>query len=141
MRARAVDGCLMCTLLEHRAQIIQETDDFVSLVPRYALREGHALVSVRSHCTRWSALPRATWLAVCEEAHRLAQRLEPPTGRCYVASLGTAEASVPMSSDHLHLHVLPLPDAHGKPSTVLTWSNGVFELDDDEIDAWVSRLR
>lgn len=54
------------------------------------------------------------------------------SARCYVASLGAASDDLPMTSPHLHLHVIPIYKAEDKPSAVLTWDRGVTIADEEE---------
>ena len=61
--------------------------------------------------------------------------------RCYVAALGTSEAGLPMTFPHLHLHVIPVPDARLRPREVLTWQNGVLDAEEAEWEALAESLR
>ena len=59
--------------------------------------------------------------------------------RCYVASLGT-DADVPMSSPHVHLHVVPV-ERDERPRDVLTWEHGVLVPSDVDLADLAARLR
>lgn len=142
VRRDALPGCLMCSFRDLSAQIIRSSPRMFSFVPRYAQRIGHVMVVLREHVTHFSVVDPEAWLEACAEAQRLAARLEEEhsPARCYVASLGTGELGVPMSSPHLHLHVLPILDPSAKPSEVLTWRDGVYERDDRDLALEVSEL-
>lgn len=135
-------GCLMCDFATRDAQIIHHDEQLFSFVPRFALRPWHVLVIPRLHATEVGALPSDVWLGLCAEAHRLAQLLEARlAARCYVASLGTRDLDVPMSSPHVHLHVVPLRETSAKPSEVLTWKHGVHEHEPDDVRERIAALR
>jgi diadenosine tetraphosphate (Ap4A) HIT family hydrolase len=88
-----------------------------------------------AHVTRFEALPLETWEQMARLAHAAARALEralQPT-RCYVASLGTAIEDLPMTSPHLHVHVVPLHDPAARPSSVLSWEQGVLAFDEADV--------
>ena len=140
-----VQGCLMCAFREPRfaSRIFAATPLTFSIVPRYALRPGHVLVVLRDHVTRFADASPAAWVEACVEAQRIAAVLERrrPQTRCYVASLGTNEPNVPMSSPHVHLHIVPITDPETRPSDVFTWRGGVYERDDAAIAEERAALR
>lgn len=133
----------MCSLATRDEQIVLRSARIFSFLPRYALRPGHAIVVVNEHVTQLGQLAPAVWLEACAEAQRLAALLEARLApvRCYVAALGTSEHDVPMSSPHLHLHVVPILEAGSKPSDVLTWKHGVYERELDELTREAHSLR
>lgn len=135
--------CLICALLEARPLVIAETPAALALLPRYGLAEGHAMVALRGHITRFSDLDEAPWLEACRLARATARAIEATLApvRCYVASLGTPREGLPMTSPHLHLHVVPVTDPDARPSEVLTWEHGVHWLDDERGPALRDRLR
>ncbi len=141
---RAGEGCLMCELLEGRAgalHVLEEDAFAVVALARYALRPGHALVIARAHVTSIAALDAAAWLALAAAARRACVAIEAALApaRCYVASLGT-DAEVPMSSPHVHLHVVPV-ERDERPRDVLTWEHGVFVPNDIDLADLAARLR
>lgn len=114
--------------------VVAERDDAVVVVPRYGVRWGHLLVALRPHITRLSQLPRPAWLNACELAYEAACAAEQVLSplRCYVASLGTPRDDLPMTSPHLHLHVVPIYELDDRPGEVLTWRHGVVTGSDEE---------
>ena len=142
---RELEGvrCLMCAVMERAPLVVGATQHAVALLPRYALVPGHVVVTLRRHVTRFSDIDTAAWLDASRLALEAARIVEEELlpARCYVASLGTAQPGVPMSSPHLHQHVVPVADPASKPSTILTWERGVERLDDDQALALVARLR
>ncbi len=140
--------CLICELLRPAAEplTIAESARVVVLLPRFATRWGHVMVVPREHVTSFSDVTDALWeessrLALC--AARAIERSMSPL-RCYVASLGAPREDLPMTSAHLHVHVIPIYDVADRPRTVLTWSNGVHvgteaewhDLRDRLLEAW-----
>lgn len=122
--------CLACELLAGRfgePLIVFSTETVVALLPRQGTVWGQVLVLPRAHLTTFESTPVGLWLAMSEVSHRVARALERvfKPARCYVASLGTAREDVPMSSPHLHFHVMPVMDPDARPRQILTWSNGV----------------
>lgn len=133
--AAGTAGCLGCALARGGAGArTVRAGTFASLVvPRLSLREGHGMVVLHDHVERWSELGEDAADEMFRMARAAARSLErtlrPP--RVYVASLGTAERGVPVSSPHLHVHVVPLLREDERPSEVLTWAHGVLDLDAD----------
>jgi diadenosine tetraphosphate (Ap4A) HIT family hydrolase len=134
----------MCDLLAGRAgalhPIVRGARATAALA-RYALRPGHALVVAHAHVTAIPALDEADWVELALLARRTAAAIDRvlSPARCYVASLGT-DAEVPMSSPHVHMHVIPVaPDE--KPRDVLTWEHGVFVAGDVALADLAARLR
>ena len=134
MRARDASACLMCAFAapDHATQTAYASATLRVVVPRFALRPGHALVVLAQHVTSFAETPRAAWREACDVAYDVARVLEKnmQIARCYVASLGPGEEGVPMSSRHMHLHVVPVDDPAARPHEVLTWRHGVYEESD-----------
>ena len=135
-------ACLICQLLRDGAPLHRGRAASV-LLPRYARAEGHLLVALHRHVTAFTDLDDLEWAEATALALRAARALEAELrpARCYVASLGTALPGLPMTSPHLHLHVLPVGDPDARPAQVLSWEGGVLALDDDEHAALLARLR
>ncbi|MCP4744513.1 MAG: HIT domain-containing protein, partial [Actinomycetales bacterium] len=95
---------------------------------------GHLLVIPSHHVTSFGAVDADVWSEACELARIAARTVETVLrpARCYVASLGTAAADIPMSSPHLHLHVLPVKDPTVSPARMLSWDDGVLTATPDE---------
>lgn len=128
----APPGCFVCALAE--GPTVARGEHAALVVPRFQLRPAHVMVVMRRHVTTFAATERAAWLEATDLAWRAARALERvlEPARCYVASLGTAREDVPMSSPHLHLHVIPLQDPDERPREVLTWGRGVLVATDAE---------
>jgi diadenosine tetraphosphate (Ap4A) HIT family hydrolase len=140
---RIGSGCLMCDLLAGKAgpiHVLERGRFATAALARYALRPAHALVVAHRHVTSISALEGDAWLELAAIARRACQAIDAvfEPARCYVASLGTDE-DVPMSSPHVHLHVVPVGRG-SKPSEVLTWEHGVFVPTSDELAETSARL-
>lgn len=123
--------CLICALRDGAAGprwVVAEGEHSLALLSRYPLRWGHVLVALRGHVERFTDVEDAVWADASRLALRVARALERALAprRVYVASLGAAAPGLPMSSPHLHLHVVPLADADDKPSAVFTLSEGTY---------------
>lgn len=135
--ARGASPCLVCALRDGVAgprHVLAAGARTTVLLPHYAVRWGHTLILINEHVTRFEELSAETWqeatgLVLCA-ARALERALRP--ARCYVASLGAASDDLPMTSPHLHLHVIPIYQAEDKPSAVLTWDRGVTVADEEE---------
>lgn len=135
---RGDESCLVCAMRDGRlgTPYVLERGRYCRVVlARYAVRRGHALVLVDEHVTSFTDVDDAAWAEASRFALASARRIERALSpaRCYVASLGSAGPAVPMSSPHLHLHVIPIYEPDDKPSRVLTWENGVFVPSDADL--------
>jgi diadenosine tetraphosphate (Ap4A) HIT family hydrolase len=101
---------------------------------RYPLRWGHALVIAHTHVIAWSDLSRQANDDAQQLIYDFAQCLERVLGakRVYVAALGTTQVGLPMTSPHLHWHIVPLFEQGERPADVFTWEHGVYQATDDE---------
>jgi histidine triad (HIT) family protein len=128
---RAGERCLMCELIERVSpeDRLAESADCLVMMSRYPRAWGHLLVVPRVHTTSFRHLDDRTWAEISSLAARAARALESTLepARCYVASLGTAATDIPMSSPHLHVHVIPVQDPEVSPSRMLSWDAGVWE--------------
>lgn len=125
-------SCLICALRDGAAGprwVVAEGEHALVLLSRYPLRWGHLLVAVRGHVERFVEVEDAAWSDACSLARRAARALERALAprRVYVASLGAAAPELPMSSPHLHLHVVPIDDSGDRPSAVFTLSEGTYD--------------
>lgn len=125
-------ACLICALRDGAAGprwVLAEGEHSLALLSRYPLRWGHTLVAIRGHVERFSEVDDAAWAEAGRLALRVARALERALAprRVYVASLGAAAPDLPMSSPHLHLHVVPLHDPGDRPSAVFTLSEGTVD--------------
>jgi diadenosine tetraphosphate (Ap4A) HIT family hydrolase len=137
--------CLVCTLRDGTAgprYVLAESRHTLTVLTRYPRRWGHALVLLRDHVTSFSSVSRDAWADISHEAHRVARGIERALSpkRCYVASLGAVDDALPMTSSHLHVHVIPIYDASDRPGTVLRWDDGVLDAERDEWQKLQTRL-
>ncbi len=133
-------GCLMCALRDGRfgsLLMLHEDADALVLLPRYVTRWGHVLVVLRPHVTRFSGLAPGAWQHLCALAHHAAVAAEEviQPRRCFIASTGSSGGELTQTSEHLHLHVLPITDADDRPGRVFSWDEGVIDASDE---AWAS---
>ncbi len=138
-------SCLVCAIRDGRLgapHVLAQGRWCRVVLARYALRRGHALVLVDEHVTRFSDVDDATWAEATALALVTARRIERALApvRCYVASLGSAQPDLPMSSPHLHLHVVPIYEPDDKPSRVLTWAHGVLAPSEAELRALAGEI-
>jgi diadenosine tetraphosphate (Ap4A) HIT family hydrolase len=145
LRERGDSACLMCALAEGalgpRADLYVD-EHTIAFLSRYPLRIGHALIAPRAHVTSFEMLDPEVFADMARQAHRVARALERELApkRVYVASLGTTR-DVPMSSPHLHLHVIPVDGDDERPSSVLTWEHGVYDISEVALSELAARLR
>jgi diadenosine tetraphosphate (Ap4A) HIT family hydrolase len=129
VRIRAEGGgfsCLMCALRDGRFGplfLLHQDERALVLLPRYVRRWGHVLVLLREHLTRLT--------------HRSARVIEGTLAprRCYLASTGSSGGELTQSSEHMHLHIIPILDPDDRPAAVFSWSDGIFVGSDDELTA------
>jgi histidine triad (HIT) family protein len=133
-------ACLMCALLAGHAgpvHYVAETEACVVLLSRYATRFGHAMVVPRAHVTHYLETPPPLWQQMQSLAHELARVVErvvaPP--RVYVAALGSAAGELTQTSEHLHVHVMPVESQDDRPSHAFSWRQGVWVADENEWSA------
>lgn len=123
--------CLICAIRDGAGgpqRVLARGRHARLVLSRYPIRWGHLLVLLDDHVTRFEELALDAWqestALALDAATSLETALDPV--RCYIASLGSAHDGLPMTSPHLHLHVIPLYHAADKPSGVLTWEHGVY---------------
>ncbi len=107
---------------------IFEDDDMLVMLPRYVRRWGHVLVMPKDHVTNFLEVDRARWARASLLAHqaaRMVERVQQPL-RCYLASTGSSAGELTQTSQHLHIHVIPLYQPDDKPSDIFSWSEGVY---------------
>ena len=113
-----------------------------AVLTRFPKRWGHVVILLDDHITTFSALDEDAWQemnALALTAARVLERSLAPV-RCYVASLGSSR-ELPMTSSHLHLHVIPLYDVEDRPREILSWSTGLYQGTEAEWDALEARLK
>ncbi len=133
-RIRAEGGaptCLMCAI--HRREVgdvhvIREDADTLVMLPRYVRRWGHVMTLPKRHVTSYAEVDVALWTRVSQLAHQAARVVEAVMRprRCYLASTGSSAGELTQTSQHLHIHVVPLYEPDDKPSDIFSWAGGVY---------------
>lgn len=124
-------ACLMCALCQREAgpiHVIHEDDEQLVMLPIYVRRWGHVLVIPKAHVTSYDSVDPQLWArtsALALQAARMVERIQQPR-RCYMASTGSSGAELIQTSRHLHIHVIPIYEADDRPSSVFSWSEGVY---------------
>jgi diadenosine tetraphosphate (Ap4A) HIT family hydrolase len=138
--------CLMCAIAERKVgevHVVFEDAELLVLLPRYVRRWGHVMVMPREHVTRFDAVDPVLWARCAQLAHqaaRLVERVMQPR-RCYMASTGSSAGELPQTSQHLHIHVIPLYEPDDKPSDIFSWTEGVLVGDAAEWAELLARYR
>ncbi len=123
--------CLMCAIVDRKVgavYAVHEDETMLVMLPRYVRRWGHLMVVPKPHVTSYSQIDPALWLEISRLAQVAAQvieRVQRPR-RCYMASTGSSAGELTQTSQHLHLHVIPLYAADDKPRDIFSWSQGVY---------------
>lgn len=135
-------SCSMCWVLEHE-QPLAENDAAVITLNAFPLRWGHMLVGLRRHVTAFSGVTEQEHALASRLVHEAARWIEaalsPP--RVFTASLGSAIEGLPVTTPHLHWHVVPIASAEERPMDVFTWQHGVLRGTPAEWAALRERLR
>lgn len=124
-------ACLMCAIRDGAVgdlHAVFEDDAMLVMLPRYVRRWGHVLVMPRAHVVSFSEVDPALWArtnALVHKAARVVEAVQRPR-RVYVASTGSSAGELTQSSQHLHVHVIPLYEADDKPSSIFSWQEGVY---------------
>jgi diadenosine tetraphosphate (Ap4A) HIT family hydrolase len=127
--------CLICWLQQQTDNLTIESTEHTSVIlSKCPARWGHLMVLIHPHFINYTELPASIWTAAAEKAQKAAIVLETVLKpvRCYVISAGTSRSDLQMSSPHLHFNVIPVYEQDDKPSTVLTWKNGVYSATEEE---------
>lgn len=136
-------ACLMCALRDGRFgsnSTLFEDDTTLVILPRYVRRWGHVLLIHKPHVTSLEQIDDDGWLRLCKlgrQAARVIERVQRPR-RCYLASTGSSGGELTQSSEHLHLHVIPIFSPDDRPASVFSWSDGLYVAEPDE---WQALLR
>lgn len=132
--------CLMCAVRDRKVgdtHAIYEDDEMLVMLPRYVRRWGHIMVMPKQHLTSFSAIAPALFMRMSElslQCSRVLERVVKPR-RVYMASTGSSAGEITQSSEHLHVHVIPLYEVDDKPSSIFSWSEGVYVAERDEWEA------
>lgn len=139
----------MCAIRDRAVgdvHVLFEDAAMLVMLPRYVRRWGHALVMPVAHVVSFGEVDPALWAranALAHKAARVIERVRRPR-RVYVASTGSSAGELTQSSQHLHIHVIPLYEPDDKPSAIFSWQEGVYLAEPDEwealrrayLDAW-----
>ncbi len=138
--------CLMCAIAERKVgdvHVVFEDAAMLVMLPRYVRRWGHVLVTPREHVTSYDGVDPALWARTSQLAHqaaRMVERVMRPV-RCYMASTGSSAGELTQTSQHLHIHVIPLFDPDDRPNDVFSWTEGVYVGEPAEWAALLDRYR
>lgn len=139
-------ACLMCAICARAAgpvHVIWEDDEQLVSLPGYVRRWGHVMVTPKQHVTSYAEVDPQLWARTSALAHRAARVVERVLAprRVYMASTGSSGGELTQTSRHLHIHVIPIYEADDRPSSVFSWSEGVYVGAPDEWAALQARLR
>lgn len=129
--------CLMCAIRDRKVgdtHVVHEDDDMIVMLPRYVRRWGHVMIMPKLHVTSFTSVDSALFMRMSMlslHCSRMVERALKPR-RVYVASTGSSAGEITQSSEHLHVHVIPLYEADDKPSSIFSWSEGVYVAERDE---------
>ena len=124
-------ACLMCAICERRAgpvHVVFEDDEQLVALPSFVRRWGQVMVTPKAHVTDYSSVDPELWARSARLAHRAARVVEQvrQPRRCYMASTGSSGEELTQTSRHLHIHVIPIYLPDDRPSSVFSWSEGVY---------------
>ncbi|HRI63111.1 MAG TPA: HIT family protein, partial [Polyangium sp.] len=114
--------------------IVYEDCDMLVVLPRYVRRWGHVMVMPKLHVTSFSAIKSSLFLRMnilSLHSARMVEHVQKPR-RVYVASTGSSAGEITQSSEHLHVHIIPLYEVDHKPSSIFSWSEGVYVAEREE---------
>lgn len=133
-------ACAMCHLYAS-ARPILSSRRARAFLNRFPTRWGHVLVLAERHVTSFNELSEEEHADASALLFAAARRIEERLGpaRVFTACLGTALAALPMSSPHLHWHVVPTGGGE-RPADVFTWSHGIWTGSDAEWADLYARL-
>jgi histidine triad (HIT) family protein len=130
-------ACLMCAVRDHKVgdtHIVHEDDDMLVILPRYVRRWGHVMIMPKIHVTSFMTIDPNLFMRMSIlslQCSRMVERVLKPR-RVYVASTGSSAGEITQSSEHLHVHIIPLYELDDKPSSIFSWSEGVYVAEREE---------
>lgn len=133
-------ACLMCAVRDRKVgdtHAIHEDDEMLIILPRYVRRWGHVMITPKVHVTSFMSIDPRMFMRMSVlslQCSRMVERALKPR-RVYVASTGSSAGEITQSSEHLHVHVIPLYEVDDKPSSIFSWSEGVYVAERDEWEA------
>ena len=128
---RGTTACLMCGLVARTigaVHVVYEDQEHVVLLPRYVRKWGQMTVIPKVHVTRFEDISADLWArsnALAFRAARAIERAAKPI-RTFIASTGSCAGELLNSSQHLHIHVVPLQVPQDRPADVFSWREGVY---------------
>lgn len=139
-------SCLMCAIRDREVgpvYVIHEDPDMLVMLPRYVRRWGHIMIMPKAHVVSYSEIAPELWLEACRISLHAAQVIEhvQRPRRCYIASTGSSAGELTQTSQHLHVHVIPLYEPDDKPADIFSWSEGVWVGEPHEWEALRDRYR
>jgi diadenosine tetraphosphate (Ap4A) HIT family hydrolase len=123
--------CLMCAICARTAgpvRVVWEDDEQLVSLPAYVRRWGHVMVTPKAHVTSYAEVDPELWARTSRLAHRAARVVERVCRprRVYMASTGSSGGELTQSSQHLHVHAIPVYEADDRPYSVFSWREGVY---------------
>lgn len=143
---RGGEPCLMCGIGARRigaVHVLHEDDDFLVFLPRYVRRWGQICVMPHAHVRSFGEMTPLSFGAMSALGHRVAMTLERAQRpkRVYLASTGSSAGELVNSSEHMHLHAIPLYMPDDKPSDIFSWRAGVWVGSDEEWAELLAKYR
>lgn len=141
-KERGTVTCLMCGLVDRAVgpvHVLYEDPEHVVLLPRYVRKWGQITVIPKVHVTTFGEIAPDLWArtnALAFRAARTVERVRAPL-RTLVASTGSCAGELLNSSEHLHIHVVPLHEREDRPADVFSWQAGVYV---GEAEEWAELL-
>jgi diadenosine tetraphosphate (Ap4A) HIT family hydrolase len=125
-------SCLMCAIRDGRVgdrHEVYDRDGVFAFLPRYVRRWGQVSVMPHAHVTTYAEVDASLWAETSRVAFRFARAIERALSprRVYLASTGSsAGKELVQTSEHLHVHVIPIYEADDRPADIFSWRNGVY---------------
>jgi diadenosine tetraphosphate (Ap4A) HIT family hydrolase len=140
-RIRAEGGappCLMCAIRDGKVgdrHELHDRDGVFAFLPRYVRRWGQVTVMPHAHVTSYVDVDPALWAETSRVAFHFARAVERALKprRVYLASTGSsAGKELVQTSEHLHIHVIPIYEPDDRPADIFSWREGVYVGTPDE---------
>mgnify|MGYP001565595878 CR=1 FL=1 len=114
--------CVFCKIINREipAEIVDETDETIAIVPLEQVSKGHTLLIPKKHCESILDCDDETLCTLGKEAKRLAKMLIEKNGATGFNLLNANGKDAQQTVFHLHLHIVP------------RYSN-------DELDLWIKQ--
>ena len=134
-RIRAEGGepaCLMCAIRDGAVgdrHALYDAGGVFAFLPRYVRRWGQVSVMPHAHVTTYAEVDDALWAETSRVALRFARAVERALRprRVFLASTGSsAGRELVQTSEHLHVHVIPVYESDDRPADIFSWREGVY---------------